>query len=1414
MNKRYFLMFSGILVLILISIFPIQASAAVDRSSMINDYGYPRDAYSIGANPPFSISEAVDESISPATGNLVIRQTDLALKGKNGLNLEISRYYSLQESNLKEPYVGLVEVDEIVTGYLVEGEVTIETYTIGGTLLSTDYDTYSDATIYEQQQEAADTASAYNSGVYDSVRYQGGYVIHTHFHNFTTSYVEDVEQTEAYGTLPARMTYADSRFDIGAGWFLDFPMIELRGIYQYLHYGSKGTWLIEFTAATDDSNLKDYELKDMVIEPDNGSFTYNSRTSAYILIEKDGRKLYFDEEGCLIGIEDRFGNLIKFQYIVREKTDDDSVSHEFPYISKIVDSASREIDFAYNDENGTITISVEDDSTPAVEKVITYQKEAVDDLINDTGDTREIGEYVLASVTDPEGKVTGYGYDLRYSRNSMLSRNLPHYSDNSVYFEGVYNYYACLTEITYPTGGKTYYGYNTGIVYSAKDQWQQDVKSVNDPDPDLNIKNCGNDGAMYFHKVVDRYELSSDDNHFNEYEYMYKYDNTGQFDGYPAYTGIGDLPSNYSFKTHVSRIDDSYRLYEYNNRLLPVNVLVEGEDHKVETMTGYDGTTDLPVIITNRRYNKATSEYMESIENFTYDDWGDVTGYWDAQAEIDGQSVPVDDEHKTSFEYHETYHYLTEKTYMKDAGSESREVYAPDENNGEKTVEWAEIYENDVLKEKTQYSYDEYGNVTEEKRYLDDWEDYISKNYDYADNVAGRNDLFDGVYLTRTWVGDVRDADGELTDSRNGLDPGIVDQIFEYDWFGNVVELQDGNGNNTVREYDLLGRVIQETYADNSNKTWEYTLDSSENSVEMIYENGRKTKTFYNEFGNFHKEQAYVRDTETGLFEYEDIKVVEYDAYFNITVEHNAVNGTYTEYFRQSDDRVTGIEKRDSSDTLLYEENYSYEEANSSGLYLKTTKTIAGDINSPSIITSEYTDKNGRVVRKEWEHDSGTYSETYVQDYLGNVIEKMSARANDEEWEVDWTSAYEYDYRGRVVREYDAESNFVSYAYDSLGRLTTFTDAKGNLANPAYSTSYAYDSLGRMLEILTPFEEVSSTLYYSSTKKYYDRNGNVIRELVQDNIPGAAESFRETGYGYNSRGLLVKVTAYEDGEPTTYTQYYYDASGNKLRMYTGLSSPLQINGLDDITEGSDSSYSIDSYEYDEQGNLAAYTDALGNSEVYTYDLNGNVIQKTDKNGNVTDFTNDGLDRLVLREVTTPDGDGDVAESYTYTLTGLIRSSESGGHTIIYSYDDLGRLVEETQTGGIAKEYGYDVGGNLISFTLLQSVNAVIEEEYEYDHLNRLVSMSEDGTKAAVYEYDANGNRTLLSLRDGFETSYTYNHANNLKTLVNSRNQTTYSEYAYDYYLDGNRASEEETVSDRLAEYEYDGLDRLVALTKQ
>ena len=289
------------------------------------------------------------------------------------------------------------------------------------------------------------------------------------------------------------------------------------------------------------------------------------------------------------------------------------------------------------------------------------------------------------------------------------------------------------------------------------------------------------------------------------------------------------------------------------------------------------------------------------------------------------------------------------------------------------------------------------------------------------------------------------------------------------------------------------------------------------------------------------------------------------------------------------------------------------------------------------------------------------------------------------------------------------------------------------------------------------------------------------------------------------RSKLVTVTAYGDGQARNYTQYYYDALGNTRRMYTGLTSPLTINGLDSVSGGS-AGYATTKYAYNGLSQLTSVTDALDQTESYVNNINGNVTQKTDRNNAVTTY---GYDNMGRPTSTTAGGE---TITNTYALTGLVRSEANSAVTTLYTYDALGRMKKET-TGSTVKDYDYNIGDTRTMLKITVNNTQRMNTTYTYDALKRLKTVTEGGALQATYYYDANGNRDYVQYSNGLRTDYAYNFANMVTALTNKNSSgTTLSGYTYTYGLDGNQRTKTDNTG-KVTAYVYDRFGRLSSETE-
>lgn len=77
----------------------------------------------------------------------------------------------------------------------------------------------------------------------------------------------------------------------------------------------------------------------------------------------------------------------------------------------------------------------------------------------------------------------------------------------------------------------------------------------------------------------------------------------------------------------------------------------------------------------------------------------------------------------------------------------------------------------------------------------------------------------------------------------------------------------------------------------------------------------------------------------------------------------------------------------------------------------------------------------------------------------------------------------------------------------------------------------------------------------------------------------------------------------------------------------------------------------------------------------------------------------------------------------------LKSSNSGGASDTYTYDQLNRLNTVTDASG-ATSYSYDAVGNLQNFVYPNGVT----HAYTYDALNRLTQMGSSKSQSAISNY--------------------------------------------------------------------------------
>ena len=1270
--------------------------------------------------------------ISGNTNRLVIRETDLFLKGKNGLDLSIRRKYDNQYSRMfflseKNSLSKVIHKRYI---YSFKNLQTEETVNIGFILKDDFYTHFYDGVYlsqlptkkYTEENESLDDGSTISyyrfEDVYSCLTTQENAAIALEYDSdvpppFVREYVNDTS------TILTSYRLLTSANQIGSGWIYELPEGMINLVYLNTYKGSSyKTQDFDAIGTFKDMNgniyyfkgngrLKSYTDESASVYTstflcnDNKHIQLESFCSMQSLYENgpeynfvitDSQNLtyYFNNTGInsnglsrtqpmyIVAIKDNYDNMIRY-----ERKDDGL------RIAKIIDTYGREINLS---ANGISYYDKESKKT----KTITYDSVSVssEDFQNNSY-LSEKDAYKFI-VTNESGEKTEY-----YCRNVTL---LSHYESststlniatitdpNYEIFETRENYN--IERIVYPDNSQVDFKYK--LYYTQNGHLRNGIYAVEEVSSQQDgikkeHKKYTLSGLGYVSKITTE-DLSRKSKKIEEYD----------IDGLLK-------KSTYSKDGTSDSYNSIYQVFGYDEYNHPQSTLIYNFSQVHSTSHTYRaGYSDT---LTETHDNKEKINYTYHTKN------GKLT------------RIPE----TITYSYYDNYwkiDYIVRTTLTDD----------------NKAIEYQFVTKNDEIKEKTKYSYDQYGEVTSTKYWVGDtnndgeWDDNdetvtVNNSYSVTEN--------DTLSIAQS-IGGLTDADGNSIND--------ITTVYGYDIHGNPTSRTSPQNAITTISYDDLGRPVRYRYPDYTEETIQY--NSILNYAIVTDKAGKQSKFEYDSFGNPTKESFKENDEwkVTAEYSYDNAnRLAEAKEYSDETLY------TKKQYEYDIFDRVTKERTYDNNNELICTRTYTYTNGG------ECTKTITTSP-SGSILaeTEDYYDNFGRKTKTTMKDGSDYISTETTYDYKDRVVKETDPNYN--------VTSYTYDYLGNLLTSKDSLGNSVSYTYDALGRQKTVTDKNGN------TTTQYHDNAGRVIKTVSPFDNSSTAV----TKNYYDADSNVTAVKIQNNATADPESFRTVNYEYDSMGRITK--SYGDAD---YVSYEYDSFGRPSKMSVGSDENVKI-----------------SYSYDSRGFLASETDALGLSTEYTYDYVGNVKTMTDKNG-VLHSNTYGVFGVTL-QTSTKDG---VQESCSYQYDSLGRliskTLNNGADIASYTYDRLGRIKTSTSNGAV-NSYTYDNNSNIISYSLTENGTVKNTITYEYDKLNRLTKET-IGDTILTYSYDNNSNMTGKTIGSNV-TTISYNKANLPVNMVN----VGFSNTEYGYSLDGNRISETDTLRNINKNYQYDAKGRLV-----
>ena len=660
------------------------------------------------------------------------------------------------------------------------------------------------------------------------------------------------------------------------------------------------------------------------------------------------------------------------------------------------------------------------------------------------------------------------------------------------------------------------------------------------------------------------------------------------------------------------------------------------------------------------------------------------------------------------------------------------------------------------------------------------------------------------TYTATGLVDQMTDALGRVTDydydkfgnleqiifAKGTIDEAI--QKFEYDAAGNQTAVIDANSNRTEYEYDALNRQVKIIEADPdgtgplTSPTTSFVYDARGNLLSTTDANNNETLYEYDSAGRLERTIDALKNVTTYEYDQAGRQVAVADPLGRRTESRYDTRGRLIETVRADGSVVKSGYDIDNNRTQQFDANGNltrmvYDEwgrmTEQSNL-LGNTTTFEYDV-ANQLIAQVDANKN----RTEYQYDDLGRREAVIEivdqvadikrisrtqyDKVGNVIAETDPLNHTTEYRyegrdrqtdiidpLNGLTKTAYDDVGNILSITDAVNNTTSYAYDNLNRLTAETNELG------FSRSYGYDAMGNRINVVDRNNRERTFVYDALN-----------RQIDEKWLDGSGDVIRRTQSIYDAAGQLTQIS-----DPDSTYRFTYDALGRQITI--------------DNAGTPDAPNVVLNYTYDDAGNILSVSDTIdgqtGGSTDYRYDGLNRVDQITQSGNGVNDkrvdFFYDPIGQFdTIRRYSDLAGANSVADTtYTYDVNNRLERlshSNSSGEAAFYAfaYDDANRITAITDVDGTT-DYGYNQRNELTSA----------------DHTD--VNKPDE-----TYAYDKNGNRVSSSL-----------HGNDYVTEANNQLQAD-GVHTYEYDKEGNLTSQTETATGDVRTFEWDYLNRLVAV---
>ena len=280
------------------------------------------------------------------------------------------------------------------------------------------------------------------------------------------------------------------------------------------------------------------------------------------------------------------------------------------------------------------------------------------------------------------------------------------------------------------------------------------------------------------------------------------------------------------------------------------------------------------------------------------------------------------------------------------------------------------------------------------------------------------------------------------------------------------------------------------------------------------------------------------------------------------------------------------------------------------------------------------------------------------------------------------------------------------------------------------------------------------------------------------------------------------------------TLKYYDKNGNVINEV------LKVTENDTLNNTTRSSYSVNTYEYDRMGRLIRKTDPAGNAvEKINYNYNSAQIESYDGEDHLKTFEYNKDGKVSVTKQRLEAGEYRKTEQF-YDANGNVSTVIDGkGNQTVYTYNEQNKLTEVSSYEKVGEglynstdttRYTYYNNGNMKS----QEINGIITNTLHYNARNLVKEKEYLGTSNNIvsYNYYADGTVSDVTDRENIKTQYLYNPQGLVleENAVDGKDQS-FTKKSFEYDNAGNQLKStitSSTTAPEVIERTYDELGRV------